>query len=219
MDSLPINVMDLTVIGTIVVCALIGLLVGFVKSGLFVLSWIGAIAATYFGFSTAQPYARDLIDHELFADIAAGVALFLPTLIALFLVSSIIESWVRHSRLSALDRSLGMVAGLATGAFMVCVVYSLVETTWSDAERPAWAEGAKSLPLVRAGAALLREVMPANAASFAGNRRSDAERLIDTERVLRGILNVEPAELEGGPAPGYDAKERSEMRRLLETRQ
>ena len=26
-----------------------------------------------------------------------------------------------------------MVAGLATGAFMVCVVYSLVETTWSEA--------------------------------------------------------------------------------------
>jgi membrane protein required for colicin V production len=219
MDSLPINVMDLTVIGTIVASTVIGLLVGFVKGGLFVVSWLGAIAAAFFGFPAAQPYARELIDHGLLADIAAGVALFLPTLIVLFLVSSIVESWVRHSRLSALDRSLGMVAGLATGAFMVCVVYSLVETTWSEAERPEWVEGAKSLPLVRAGADLLRGLMPANAASFAGSRRSDAERLIDSERVLRGILNVEPTDPENGPTPGYGAKERSEMQRLLESRQ
>ncbi|MDP6390601.1 MAG: CvpA family protein [Alphaproteobacteria bacterium] len=219
MDNLPINVMDLAVIGTIVACTLIGLLVGFVKGGLYVVSWLGAIAATFFGFAAVQPYARELIDHQLLADIAAGVALFLPTLIALFLVSSIVESWVRRSRLSALDRSLGMVAGLATGAVLVCVVYSLVETTWSETERPEWVESAKSLPFVRAGADLLQGLMPANAASFAGNRRSEAEKLIDTERVLRGILNVEPAESENGPAPGYDAKERGEMRRLLESRQ
>ncbi|HJO68127.1 MAG TPA: CvpA family protein [Rhodospirillales bacterium] len=219
MDNLPINVMDLAVIGTIVACTLIGVWVGFVKGGLYVVSWLGAIAATYFGFLTAQPYARDLIDHELLADIAAGAALFLPTLIVLFLVSSIVESWVRRSRLSALDRSLGMAAGLATGVLLVCVVYSLVETTWSEAERPAWVGSAKSLPFVRAGADLLRVLLPANAASFAGNRRSEAEKLIDTERVLRGILSVEPATPENGQPPGYDAKERSEMQRLLDTRQ
>ena len=42
MENLPINGLDIGVIAVLFVGALIGLAVGFVRGGLFVLSWLGA---------------------------------------------------------------------------------------------------------------------------------------------------------------------------------
>ncbi len=92
MDSLPVNVTDIGVGVVLLVSALMGLALGFVKLGLFVLSWFGAILATFYGFPIVKPYARDFIETPLIADITAGVTLLLPTLIILFVISSVIGS-------------------------------------------------------------------------------------------------------------------------------
>ncbi|MCZ6454133.1 MAG: CvpA family protein, partial [Alphaproteobacteria bacterium] len=62
MDALSISPFDLAVIGVLILGALTGLVTGFVRGGLFVLSWAGAGAVTVFGFSTASPYARQYIE-------------------------------------------------------------------------------------------------------------------------------------------------------------
>ena len=120
-DSLPLNAVDIGVLIELLLGALVGLALGFVRGGLFIASWIGAGVASIFGLPFAQPYARQYIDDRFFADLAAGVAIFLLALVILFLISSVIGGWVRNSRLNALDRSLGMVAGLATSVLLLAV--------------------------------------------------------------------------------------------------
>ncbi|MEE9291069.1 MAG: CvpA family protein, partial [Alphaproteobacteria bacterium] len=213
MDSLAINIFDLGVILTIVLGALAGLALGFVKGGLFVLSWIGAIFATVAWFPLVRPYGRQFIETPWIADVSAGGALFLVTLTALFLISSLIGSWVRGSRLNALDRSLGMLAGLATAALVVSTIYIVLTSMWTEKERPEWLITARSLPLVEAGAGALRSLLPLGSEEADGDSENRRRKSLETERMF-GDMNA-PApkgKRPDGPA-GYGQRERKDMER------
>jgi hypothetical protein len=78
------------------------------------------------------------------------------------------------------------------------------------------------MPLIEWGADQLRSLVPSetkNASTDAADDARDrARKVLETERLLRDIMTPEPK----GPAPdaergGYDAKERREMERLLES--
>ncbi len=219
MDSLPINALDLALIVAFVLAALIGLALGFVKLGLFVLSWLGAILATIYGLPIARPYARDFIETPWIADVTAGVTLLLPTLIILFVISSFIGSWVRNSRLNALDRSLGMVAGLGTAALLVCTAYLFAASGWTESEQPPWMRNAKALPVIKAGAGFLRSLIPDDddSAAAAADARKKAQRKLDTEEAMRQMLSTTPKGKDPGAPGGYGPHERRDMERLIDS--
>ncbi len=220
MDSLPVNVTDIGVGVVLLVSALMGLALGFVKLGLFVLSWFGAILATFYGFPIVKPYARDFIETPLIADITAGVTLLLPTLIILFVISSVIGSWVRNSRLNALDRSLGMAAGLGTAMLLVCTAYLFAASVWTESEQPPWMRNAKALPVIKAGAGFLRSLIPDDDDSAAAaDARKKAQRKLDTEKAMRQMLSTTPKGTDPGAPGGYGPHERRDMERLIDSSQ
>ena len=222
MENFPVNILDIGVILILAVGGLIGLALGFVKAGLFVLSWLGSMMVTLMGFTTIQPYARNWIDTTWIADLAGGAVLFLATLIVLFLVSSIIGGWVRGSRLNALDRSLGMVAGLLTTALILSAGNIAAETMWPASQRPAWIQKARSMPLIQQGSNLLGRLISNNADIF--NRRSgggqlDAGKTLDPAAAVRRIIDPKPRNSAAPSGGGYDKKERRELDRLFQSRQ
>ena len=60
----------------------------------------GAVLVTLWGFSFVQPYAQNLIGQPMLANIAAGLALFLISLVIFSLISHAIANLVRNSRLA-----------------------------------------------------------------------------------------------------------------------
>jgi membrane protein required for colicin V production len=151
-SSLPINIVDLIVIVILLLSALLALFRGFVKEVLSILGWVAALAATYFFFPLARDIARSYIESRIFADIAAGIALFLPTLI----VCSILTHWIseqvrRASAVSAVDRSLGFLFGLARGALIVVVAWWIVDRLMPVQTQPAWLSEARTRPLAVMG--------------------------------------------------------------------
>lgn len=223
MDTLANNGFDIAVALILFLGALIGLAVGFVRGGLFVLSWLGAAAVTLFGFTTIRPIARGYIDNTLFADIAGGAALFIGSLIVFFLLSSVLGGWVRNSRLNALDRSLGMMAGLATGALALAVAYMGAEQVWTPEKQPKWMKDARSVPLIRSSAYLLNDVLPADFKLMSRQATQSATQesrdLIERKKAFDRLM--QPAAKDGN-APdrsGYDTKERQSLDRLIEGKQ
>lgn len=219
MEILGFNITDLVVFAVVVLGALVGLALGFIKGGLIVLSWVGAIFATLYGFADASAYARTIIASSLIADLAAGVTLFLVTLIVLFLISSIVGSWVRNSRLNALDRSLGMLAGLATVSIVICAGYLVLAAAQPRAEQPQWLRTARTMPLIERGAEMLVALVPArfglgraapDDAELRARRRKEAERAVRELTTSR----TKPDASDGGP--GYKKEERREMDRLIQ---
>src|SRR5690348_7486148 len=107
MEVLGFNLVDLIVVAVILLSGVFALARGFVKEVLSIVSWVGAIFATLYGFQIASGFARQFISSPLIADGVAGGTLFLVSLFALSFVSGLIANRVRGSTVGSVDRSLG----------------------------------------------------------------------------------------------------------------
>jgi hypothetical protein len=76
------------------------------------------------------------------------------------------------------------------------------------------------MPLIERGAAVLRGLVPDHAATAgskaAGTVQDKAEKILETQKVFRDMLSVEPKAKDAGSAEGYNRNERREMERLIE---
>ncbi len=220
--DLPVTFADLIVLLVLVLSALLAFARGFVHEVLAVAGWIGAILATIYGLPYVRPYARTLVDNPAVADIAAGLALFLVSLVILSLLTRAISQRIRDSQLNALDRSLGFVFGLVRGVVLLAILYLAVDWLVPPPNQPAWIRDARSMPLVEGAADVLKSVIPdaevKKGATTAEGAVQDARKALETHKMLRDMMSPEPGRGSGNgdtAVNGYSAQERREFERLL----
>lgn len=222
MADLPINFIDIAVLTVLLLSAALAFMRGCVHEVLSVGAWVGAGLATLYGFERAQPFARQVIAIDLLADIAAGVAIFVVTLIVLSIVSRIFSNRVRESSLGALDRSLGLVFGLARGVLLVAVAWMLM--TWAlpnPDERPSYLREAKSARLVAATATALENALPkslrSQGRSAAGQAKQGAQDAQRAKDAYEALSQPEPkSDTPSAAKPAYPSEDRKQMDRLIE---
>lgn len=217
MDNLPVNITDIAVIVVVLVFAFLAYARGFVHEVLSVAGWIGAGFITIYAFPYAQPYARDVIAIELAADLAAGVVVFIVSLAVLSMLTRAISKRVQDSALNALDRSLGFLFGMARGAVLVCLVYIAIEWMMPAQDQPGWLRNARTMPLIETGADMLRELIPEEAAASADDAAEKTNKLIESQKVIEGLIAPEPKSGDKADLEGYGQKIRSEMERLIDS--
>lgn len=224
MGDLPITLADVIVVLVLAISALLAFARGFVHEVLAVGGWVGAILATIYGLPLVRPYARTLIDDPTIADVAAGLVLFLISLIVLSVLTGALSNRVRASQLSAVDRSLGFVFGLARGAVLLAIVYLAVDWLLPQARQPDWLREARSTPLLQAGADALKSVIPAthveSGEAAAEDAADGARKALETHRMLREMMTPEPKAPAADETPaqgGYSEQERRDFERLLES--
>ena len=216
------NSLDIGVIIFLLISALTGLILGFIRGGLFIISWLGSAVTVILIFPYIKPYARQYIENDFVADLSSGVVIFLVTLVILFLLSSVIGGWVRNSRLNSLDRSLGMLAGIVLASTLLAAGYMITEKLWSPKKYPAWILEAKSLHLIRNGAQALNKILPEHlktkAKEVIGDNTAKTRKLIEKEAIDRFIR---PKNKNSTPKErfGYDKKERRGIENLLDRTQ
>jgi membrane protein required for colicin V production len=217
-ENFSINIVDTGLITLLILSAITGLILGFVRSGLFVMSWLGAATTTFIFFPHVKPYSRQYIEHDFFADITAGLIVFIITLVIFFLISSVVGGWVRNSRLNALDRSLGMLAGIITSSIIIAGGYILVERIWPIKKQPIWMLEAKAVPLVRKGAEALKSLLPdqfqVQATKVIRSKASGTRKLIEKEAYER-FIRPNYKKKNTLDRTGYDTKERRGIENLL----
>ncbi len=215
MEAPPINVTDVVIALVILSSGLFAFFRGFVHELLAVISWIGAALATLYGFPYLQPRVRELITVPLIADMVAGVAIFLVVLIALSILTRILSHRIRTSALGPLDRSLGLVFGFLRGAVLVCIAWLLPRE-----DHPEWIPEAKLRPLVARGSVLLVGLLPerlrGGPAATPGAAGSEAEQLRAIRKEYQNLLNPPTKGDAPENEPGYNSRERDEMRRAIE---
>ena len=147
------------------------------------------------------------------------MAIFLLALVTLFLVSSVIGGWVRDSRLNALDRSLGMLAGLATSLILLAGAYVVAENIWPGNKQPSVIQEAKVTPMIRAGALLLNGFLPkgfkildAEAVGTVTDKTKEAVK----KRVFERLVRPDTPKSRDEERPGYDTKERNSLERAID---
>ncbi len=199
-DLQAFTAFDLLVAAVVGLSALVALVRGFVREALGLLSWLGAAAVTYYGFSAVRPLVKEAVGHDLVTDAATFLAVFVAPLIAFKLLAGALAERLRGGAAGLVDRLLGLVFGGLRGAFLVVVGYLAVVVVLEPQEMPPWVARAVTHPPVEQAASRLAELLPEG---LAAQLRAGSRQAVERARELRG-----------GPAYGEESNRSFE--RLLE---
>jgi membrane protein required for colicin V production len=160
-----LNFVDIVVLAVIALSTLLALGRGFVKEVLSVFGWIGAAIGTlliFFYVPQIREFFAKQIAEPVLADIACAVAIFVVLLIVLGFFNHAIASRVHASSLGPLDKSLGLVFGLARGVILVALAH-MAMTDWflpERAQRPDVINQARTEPYVAMAADFIKSKIP-----------------------------------------------------------
>jgi membrane protein required for colicin V production len=154
------NLVDLFVLGVVAVSALLGLSRGLVRELLGLASWgVAAYAAWLYG-PQFMPLAQKAIGNPDLADPVAYVVTFVAVLVVLSLLSNLVGRMVGLSALGGLDRTLGLLFGIARGAAVLVLAYIPLAQMLPPDKWPPVVQQARSLPFIYAGALWAADRMP-----------------------------------------------------------
>ena len=218
MDDFPINLADVMVIAVVALSALFAFVRGFVHELLSLAAWFGAGVATFYGIDYVIPVARDLTDVQPLADIGAGTAIFLVVLVVLTILARLVVRRIRKSGLGTLDRSLGLLFGIARGALLLAIVWLVAAWTFQEEDAyPPWIAEARTLPLVQYGAQSLYDLLPE------GLRPAEPPPGIappaDEGISFEDLSQVAPKAAVREDRSGYKEQERNDLQGLVEQSQ
>ena len=212
------NGFDLAVLGVIALSAVFAFARGLVREALSIVAWIGAALATLYGFNHVYGFVIRFVATPLLADLIAGAGLFVISLIVLTILTGYLARFVQSSALSPIDRTLGLIFGLARGAFLVSLAYLVLDVSLPQSDRPGWIKQAKSEPFLAQGAELLRSALPASMQLKSATASDDAQRALADKamRALSSPAAPSSAKLGEQLAPNYKPGDRRDMNRLIE---
>jgi membrane protein required for colicin V production len=176
------NWVDVVVLVVVAFSGMLGLLKGLVREVLGVVAWAGAGIAGVTFFPQVQGIARRSIANPDIADPVAFGVVFLAVLIVLSLIARTLGGAARRSALGGLDRTLGLLFGLARGALVVIAAYVIAGIAEPVDQWPPEVLEARSLPSIYLGATwavqrLPETYRPALSIPPAGRQASSAELL------------------------------------------
>ena len=220
MENFPFAFADIIIAIVMLVSAFLAYMRGLVREVLAVGAWVGAAFSALYGFAFIKPHVQTVISHELIANIVTGVSIFVSSLILLSIFSHAISKSVKGSALSALDRALGCVFGLARGAILTCLIYLGAVWIWTIDELPDAILRAQSLSVVQSGAEMLLALAPTSAEEDNTGTIEKTEQSDKLNTRLRALTNPQPQSDEkatGNSQPAYNKNERKDKQRLIES--
>jgi len=206
-------ILDIAVAVVVLLSAWMAYSRGFVREAFSLGTWIGAVAVTLYFYPQASHFAREHIQTQFAADLAAGGGLFVGSFFVLRMIGGAIAEAVASSEHNTLDRSAGFLFGLFRGGLLVVVAYMAFTWFVPEDEQPPWLTEAKVTPMLQEGARKLSEVLPS---SLTKDSEQEAARLraldrqaAEIERLRKGFNQPAPSvpESKGGTASGGYSKE------------
>lgn len=214
------NPTDLAVLAVMLLSAILAFARGFIRETLSIGGWVGAIILALAFYKPASVFLEPYIHSEIVRQAAAGLGILIVALVILSFFTHWVAGAVRGSALSAVDRSLGVLFGLARGAVLVSLVYLLGTMLFPEKEHPDWIAQARTRPLLQEGAGILANLIPDSLRAHSENEIERARRLMqqkaDTDALLNNISNARPA-ADKSDDTGYKADDANELDKLLGT--
>ena len=212
------NAVDLAVLVVIALSAVFAFARGFVREAFSIVAWVGAALITLYGFNEAYAIVTRFVTTPLLADLVAGVGVFLIALITLTILTGYLARFVHSSALSPIDRTLGLIFGVARGAVLVSLAYLVIDISLPPTDRPGWLQDAKSEPLLAQGAGMLRGVLPESLQVKSASAIDDAQHALNQAKAARDAMGAlaNPAARSPNTAPTYKPAERHDLDRLID---
>ena len=148
MDILTIDPTDLIILIIIFCFGLFSLFRGFIKELFSIIGWIFAIilATSYTPFVLSK--IQVMLPSISLSPLIAGVLIALIVYILFRILGGLFQKKLGKANVSAINRSLGFLLGVAKGFALVCITIFITKTFLNEAEYPKWLRTSKSLPLI-----------------------------------------------------------------------
>lgn len=124
MDQL--NNVDVIILVIVAVSALIALIRGLVKEVLSIVGWVLSTAAIIYLLPVCLPFAGKFISSGILAGIVTSLAIFIIFFVIWIYSTSQLIGKIRTSKLSGLDRMLGLFFGIMRACLLVVLFYIMV---------------------------------------------------------------------------------------------
>ena len=131
------TILDLGIIVIGAISLLVGLMRGFVREVLSVITWVAAIWLGINYYSMVGDYFKGVIEVELFRNVAGFAAIFFTILIICSLISYLVNKLVTKTGIKGTDRVLGSVFGIFR-AGLIIVLLLLIGRSINLQENDAW---------------------------------------------------------------------------------
>ncbi|HLI20826.1 MAG TPA: CvpA family protein [Stellaceae bacterium] len=218
------TIFDFAVIGVIILSGYFAYSRGFVREALSIAAWINASFVALYTFPYVLPLFEKVLPKGVIANVSAAAVVFILALMILHMISNALARRVKDSSLSPVDRTFGLIFGLARGMIFVCLGY--IALAWmlpTGKDRPRWFAEARSIPYLDAGAHKMQSFVPlprGGAARAATNMAPSSSSESEAERAINAFRNpsANPAP-QANAAPVYTPDEQRDLNRLIQQQQ
>jgi membrane protein required for colicin V production len=206
--GLGLTQFDAVVLILLAISAAMGFFRGAMLEIVSLIALVVAAGAAILGLSATAPMAHRLIHLDWLATAAALVVVFVVVFALIRLIGAIIARQVQQTDfLSALDRSVGLLIGLARGLIVLGALNLMFNAATPKDLQPHWIVGATTWPLAQTMGKLLVAMAP-RGMDMAGQLKPALDR------ALRGAGR--DAMDDRLKSEGYDARQRGEIEDLVE---
>lgn len=213
------NALDIAVLAVVALSAIFAFARGFMREALSIVAWGGAALIAYYSFEPVYRLVSRAVHTPLLAYVVDGGGVFILSLIALTILTGYLARFVRFGALSPIDRTLGLLFGIARGLAVVCLAYLLLDVSVPHKDRPSWINQARSTSFLHEGADMLRNVLPASlrfrSADASGGAIAQAQAADRAMRALATPVLPQPAK-PAAAAPNYRPGERRALDRVID---
>jgi membrane protein required for colicin V production len=206
--GLGLTQFDVIVLVLLAISAAIGFARGAIREVVALLALLMGAAAAIFSLHQSAPIARSFIHPDWLGTAAALIGVFLVTYLLVRLAGGAIARQIQEADLlGALDRSVGLLIGLARGLVVLGALNLMFNAATPKDLQPHWIVGATTWPLAQTMGKLLTAMAP-QGLDIAGRLRPAFDRALHGAEhdAIDDRLKSE----------GYDARQRGEIEDLVE---
>ncbi|MGB4056490.1 MAG: CvpA family protein [Alphaproteobacteria bacterium] len=231
-------ILDIVVLVVVLASALISFLRGAIREILTITGIVGGTAAAYyFGPMLVEPVAGWLgvkegeevqkllgvIPYDVLASALAYGAVFIVVVIALSIVSHIMAETARSIGLGPVDRTLGVIFGIARGIVLLGVIYLPFHVLMGDEEKKNLFSDSKTFFYVEQVAVAMAGLLPEDTIKKIEEDGKTLQEAVGTREKLQNMdvlkKDVPPSgEEKPQNGPGYTEEFRDEMDKLFDSK-
>jgi len=135
------SIVDIIIITILLISTLIGVFRGFIRELLSLLSWVLALYVAWIFAEMGATYLVPYLPQAPLRVVAAFTGIFIIVLILASIVSYVLYRLFAIAGISGLDRSLGLVFGIARGVVIVAIL--IIGSIYMDFTSQPWWQGAR----------------------------------------------------------------------------
>ena len=204
---LQLNNMDIAILVIVGISALIALGRGLVKEVLSIVGWVLAGAAVIYLLPVLNPFTLKYIESGWMAGIATAAFILIVFMIVWIYATAGVVGKIRTSKLSGLDRLLGLFFGIVRAFLLIVLMYILISWMMPVKSQPDLLKKSKYFQIAGNFAEPIEKLIPKDTL--------DAIKEKTSEVGLTGDDDDEPA-AEQKPAETKKDKDKSDVDALFE---